>query len=200
MIDAYDPLNYDNLARSVVAALLEKEPEPLPPIKLFGGAGVYAIYYTGDFKAYTLISKPKYKTPIYVGKAIPAGGRKGQTGVTPSSGNELLKRLQEHAKSIEQVSNLHSGEFACRYLVVLPVWVSLAEQFLINHYRPIWNLVLDGFGNHPPGAGRKDMRRPRWDIVHPGRPWANKLVPEEKIEDLLVELGNFLTGKIDGKD
>lgn len=197
MEDVYDPLDYNNLAKSVVTALLEKATEPLPPVKIFTGAGVYAIYYTGDFKYYASISKPKYQIPIYVGKAIPAGGRKGQTDITPSTGNELYKRLKEHAQSIDLTKNLRLADFACRYLVVLPVWVSLAEQFLINHYRPIWNLVLDGFGNHPPGAGRKDMRRPRWDIVHPGRLWAGKLALEEDLEDLLIEVENFLKRKTD---
>jgi len=195
MEDAYDPLDYSNLAKSVVTALLEKPPEPLPPDKLFPGAGVYAVYYTGDFRAYARIARAEHQIPIYVGKAIPAGGRKGQTGVTPSPGNELFKRLKEHAQSIEQTENLRLDDFTCRYLVVLPVWVGLAEQFLINHYRPVWNLVLDGFGNHPPGAGRKDMRRPRWDIVHPGRPWAKRLVAEEKSADLLAELETFLKPK-----
>ena len=48
----YDPLDYDNLAKSVVTALLEKNPEPLPPEEEFGGAGVYAIYYMGGFPPY----------------------------------------------------------------------------------------------------------------------------------------------------
>ena len=195
MEGAYDPLDYENLARSVVTALLAREPEPLPPANAVTGAGVYAIYYQGRFKAYEKISKSTYQSPIYVGKAIPAGGRKGQPGVTPATGNELYKRLKEHAQSIKQTENLSLGDFTCRYLVVLPVWVSLAEQFLINHYHPIWNLVLDGFGNHDPGAGRKDMRRPHWDIVHPGRPWAGKLTAEEKLEDLLAEVKSFLEVK-----
>jgi len=195
MEDAYDPLDYSNLAKSVVTALLEKAPAPLAALSPFPGAGVYAIYYSGDFEAYTRIVRQKYQIPIYVGKAIPAGGRKGQTGVTSSPGSELYKRLKEHAQSIEQTENLLLDDFTCRYLVVLPVWVSLAEQFLINHYRPVWNLVLDGFGNHPPGAGRKDMRRPRWDIVHPGRAWAKKLVAEETLTDLLAELETFLKQK-----
>jgi len=44
MSDAYDPLDYENLARSVVSALLENEPQVLPPPEPFTGAGVYAIY------------------------------------------------------------------------------------------------------------------------------------------------------------
>ena len=175
----------------MVTTLLEKTPEPLPPEKVFVGAGVYAIYYKGDFAPYSKIVSPRYKVPIYVGKAVPTGGRKGQASTTPSSSNELFKRLKEHAKSVEQAENLKLQDFSCRHLVVLPVWVSIAEQFLINHYRPIWNIVLEGFGNHDPGKGRKDMRRPRWDIVHPGRAWAKKLEAEESREQLLEKLKEF---------
>ena len=52
MTEAYDPLSYDNLARSVVGALLEKDEGPLPPAEQFEGAGVYASYYHGEFLAY----------------------------------------------------------------------------------------------------------------------------------------------------
>ena len=187
----YDPLDYENLARSVVTALLEKSPGPIPPKEDFIGAGVYAIYYTGNFKPYQRITKPLYQTPIYVGQAIPPGARKGKSEEALASGQDLCRRLKEHAKSIEQAENLEPEDFACRFLVVMPVWISLAEQFLINHYRPIWNLVLEGFGNHPPGAGRTTMRRPQWDIVHPGRPWANRLAAKETSEHVLAKLDEF---------
>jgi len=191
----YDPLHYDNLAKSVVTALLESNLQPLPPEGEFGGAGVYAIYYRGGFPPYKPIIQPQLETPIYVGKAIPPGARKGQSAEASTSGEDLLKRLKEHAKSIEQAENLELKDFACRYLVVVPVWISLAEQFLINHYRPIWNLVLEGFGNHPPGAGRSTMRRPQWDIVHPGRPWAKRLAAQETREQVLVKLKEFFERK-----
>jgi len=66
---------------------------------------------------------------------------------------------------------------------------ALAERFLIEHYRPVWNTVVDGFGNHAPGRGRASMKRPRWDILHPGRPWAQKWKPAETAEQIIAELG-----------
>jgi len=36
---------------------------------------------------------------------------------------------------------------------------------------------MDGFGNHDPGKGRHQGKRPSWDTLHPGRPWAEKLQP-----------------------
>jgi hypothetical protein len=68
------------------------------------------------------------------------------------------------------------------------VWTPLAERFLIEHYHPIWNTVVDGFGNHDPGKGRHAMKRPRWDILHPGRPWAALLPPAETVEEILADL------------
>jgi hypothetical protein len=186
MPEAYDPLHYQNLARSVVTALFENEVGPLPPAAPFTGSGVYAIYYTGTLPYYSHISSPDCRTPIYVGKAVPAGARKGSDASDLSAGSELCRRLQEHAKSIEQTRNLVLDEFKCRYLVVVPVWITLAERFLIDHFRPIWNTVVDGFGNHPPGAGRGTMRRPRWDILHPGRPWAEKLTAAETPQQVIA--------------
>ena len=40
---------------------------------------------------------------------------------------------------------------------------------------PVWNLCLDGFGNHDPGAGRRQGEASWWDTLHPGRRWASQL-------------------------
>ena len=191
MNEVYDPLDYNNLARSVVHALLETTPTELPPAKAFVGSGVYALYYRGELPFYSRVAHcelgaPVY--PIYVGKAVPHGGRKGSTKKSPAAGKELYGRLREHAKSIQQVNNLSLSEFQCRYLVVVPVWINPAERFLLEHFQPIWNTIVDGFGNHAPGKGRRNMRRPRWDIVHPGRSWATKLKAEENVEQIVKRL------------
>ena len=183
MTEAYDPLDYQNLAYSIVRALLETEPATLPPTKNFIGSGVYALYYTGPLKFYHRISSTKLRAPIYVGKAVQKGARKGN--YENRTGTELYGRLRQHANSIRESRNLDPEEFQCRYLVIVPVWITLAERFLIDHFRPAWNIVIEGFGNHPPGRGRSNMRRPRWDIVHPGRPWAERLRAEETVEGII---------------
>ena len=185
MTGPYDPLDYGNLARSIVQALLEREPAGLPPAESFAGSGVYALYYTGALEFYAPISSADLHTPIYVGKADRRGGRKGSGAGESSAGTELFNRLQKHASSIDEAENLGLTDFRCRYLTVVPVWITLAERFLIDHFTPAWNTVIDGFGNHDPGSGRRNSRRPRWDIVHPGRSWAKKLVAQEKIEDII---------------
>ena len=187
MNEPYDPLSYDNLARSVVSALMEREPEALPPSVSFKGPGVYAIYYLGSFPPYREIASHACDCPIYVGKAIPLGARKGLSDVH-IVGNDLFRRLREHTKSLEAAENLLVNDFRCRHLVVVPVWISLAERFLISHFHPIWNTIIDGFGNHDPGKGRRDMRRPRWDILHPGRPWAARLEAAETSDAIIADL------------
>ncbi|MDR2213154.1 MAG: Eco29kI family restriction endonuclease, partial [Pseudomonadales bacterium] len=117
----------------------------------------------------------QYKWPIYVGKAVPPGARKGGFGLGENPGQALYNRLAEHAKSIEQAQNLELSDFFCRFLVVEDIWIPLAESLLIEMYKPLWNRKIDGFGNHDPGSGRHNQRRSNWDILHPGRPWAEKL-------------------------
>ena len=166
---AYNPLSVDELGCNMARALMEYPADVLPPSKAFDGAGVYTLHYTGAFPSYAGLG---LNVPIYVGKADPPGRRQGRT---PASTTVLHSRLQEHAGSIESASNLDLPDFRCRWLVLDPGWVGLTEQVLIAQYQPLWNVVVDGFGNHDPGAGRRNQRRSRWDTLHPGRDWASSL-------------------------
>jgi len=192
---AYNPLDKRNLGVSVADALLAKALGPLPPEEPFIGAGVYAIYYKGGFPAYRTISlksKPQRETPIYVGKAVPAGARKGGFGLDVAPGTVLYNRLAEHADSIRHVKSLDVEDFLCRYLVVDDIWIPLGESLLIQTFSPIWNHVIDGFGNHDPGKGRHQGQMPSWDVLHPGRSWAVKLQPNKRSPDeLLAAVSEF---------
>lgn len=193
----YNPLDKRNLGSSVVDALLQESPEPIAELGEFQGAGIYAIYYIGDLELYSELSKRNrseiYAWPIYVGKAIPEGTRKGATTAGEYKGKALSKRLNEHTKSLEQATNLTSSDFQCRYLKVDDIWIPLAESVLIEKLMPPWNCVLDGFGNHTPGKGRFNQQRSFWDVVHPGRNWAEKCAPNAKSqEDILIELNSFI--------
>jgi hypothetical protein len=53
----YNPLDKKNLGASVAEALLGRKPHPLGGLPSFHGAGIYAIYYKGDFRAYQKISE-----------------------------------------------------------------------------------------------------------------------------------------------
>ena len=193
----YNPLDKTNLGISVADALLAKPLGKLPPEEPFIGAGVYAIYYSGSFPAYKSISlktKRERETPLYVGKAIPAGARKGAFGLDVKAGTVLYGRLAEHAESIRQAKNLDLADFSCRYLVVDDIWIPLGESLLIQMFSPVWNRMIDGFGNHDPGKGRHQGQTPQWDVVHPGRSWASKLQKNKKSEpELLASIAKFFS-------
>ena len=174
----FNPLDKKNLGDSVAEALLNTIIHPLPP-EPFIGAGIYAIYYIGSFEPYKLIAESnidgKFLKPIYVGKAVPAGARKGGFGLGAEPGMVLQRRLAEHAESVKQATNLCIDDFRCRFLTVDDIWIPLAESVLIEMFSPVWNKLIDGFGNHDPGAGRVNQQKSQCDTLHPGRPWANKL-------------------------
>jgi len=189
----YNPLEKENLGKSVAESLLNSSPIPLGKLKTFSGAGIYAIYDTGDFPTSFPLTKlnaspQELKAPIYVGKAIPTGGRKGVIDPEISAkGQKLYKRLDEHRKSIDDATNLKIEDFWFRNLVVDDVWIPLGESLIIQHYHPLWNLVVDGFGNHNPGSGRFAGKRSSWDTIHPGRSWAEQCAPSKLTEDEILE-------------
>lgn len=189
----YNPLDRVELGKSVERSLLAR-----PLVKLegflerravkFHGAGLYALYYTGAVDCYADIAPPRRQpgeVPIYVGRARPPGARQGALGLESTTGDPVLfDRLREHARSIQTVENyadetgepdLALSDFLCRNLVADDIWVPLGEALLIGHYRPVWNVLVDGFGNHPPGGGRTRQARSLWDTLHPGRKWASSL-------------------------
>lgn len=190
VIKPFNPLDKRNLGESVADALLGTAPSPLPPEPFFG-AGVYALYYTGSFSAYNRIKKlnihGRFNCPIYVGKAVPAGSRKGGVGLDVEHSQALYGRLSEHAESIKAVQNLDVADFNCRFLVVDDIWIPLAESMLIERFKPVWNRLLEGFGNHDPGKGRYNGMMPGWDCVHPGRAWAYKMQPCANAASELIE-------------
>ncbi|KWF26575.1 restriction endonuclease [Burkholderia cenocepacia] len=186
----FNPLDKRNLGASVAEALLTKEIHPLEDLSAFEGAGIYAIYYTGEFPAYGQIKKlnegGKYLLPIYVGKAVPAGARMGAS-LEATAGKVLHKRLREHAESIKAARNLDIKDFYCRFLVVDDIWIPLGESLIIARFTPVWNSLIDGFGNHNPGKGRHAGMRPRWDVLHPGRDWAMKLAERPETQEQIAQ-------------
>ena len=150
----------------------------LPPPENFIGAGVYALYFIGKSKYYKHLydaNRLNFVQPIYVGKAVPRGWRQARL---QDSANELYARLSDHCKSINQASNLKIEDFRCRFMILEDAATDLigtVEASLIRQYTPIWNSCIDGFGNHDPGNGRYDQAKSDWDILHPGRSWADRL-------------------------
>lgn len=195
--EIYNPLDKRRLGESVAKALLARPVSVLPPSEPFVGAGIYALYYTGAFPSYRKIVEKnagdKWAGPIYVGKAVPAGARKGGYGLGESPGEVLYRRLREHSESIDQAENLSLSDFKCRHLIVDDIWIPLGESLLISMFSPLWNQILDGFGNHDPGAGRYNQQQSSWDVIHPGRPWARRLKPYSRsTEEILKTIAKFL--------
>ena len=196
----FNPLDKRNLGESVAGALLKQPVGPLPPAKKFLGAGIYAIYYTGGFRAYRRIAeqnrKNKFESPIYVGKAVPPGARKGGFGLSTAPGPALFKRLNEHKNSITAAANLRTEDFFCRYLVSDDIWIPLGESLLIESFQPLWNVLIEGFGIHTPGKGRKKQVRSKWDTLHPGRVLASDLPPNPRTSAQLEGMiADFFEGR-----
>jgi Eco29kI restriction endonuclease len=204
----FNPLDKVHLAESIQQALLKTPVCPLPnPASRrgkdieskFAGAGVYAIYYSGNYLPYAAIAAANAERqcrPIYVGKAVPKGGRRGGVALDAAAGTVLYDRLQKHAKSIRDGEEINLADFSCQYLVVDDIWIPLGESLMIRTFQTIWNLVVPGFGNNDPGGRRATQRRSYWDVVHPGRSWADKLAPNPKSKEAILEnLAAFLAGK-----
>lgn len=196
MAEQYNPLDKINLGKSVAEALLDRQLDSLGGLQPFQGAGIYVIYYMGLEPPYHAMgnrNRNRADWPIYIGKAIPSGSRRGAAVSSEITGRVLFNRLRDHADSIIAARNLEIDDFKCRYLIVDDIWIPLGESLLIAKFKPVWNHVLDGFGNHDPGAGRYNGLRPLWDVLHPGRIWADRCQQRrETPEDLAQRVSDFL--------
>jgi len=169
----YDPLDLRTLAESMMRVVLEQPIHTLTSLESFAGSGIYVLYYTGDFKAYKPIvdkNRDQWEGPIYVGEATRKGGRKGGVLAEGPPGKAIFDRLRNHEESIRQVSNLDVEDFWCRYLALKDFFIPLCESLLIDKYEPIWNKLIDGFGNKVLGGRRQPLQqKSMWDVLHPGR-------------------------------
>lgn len=152
--------------------------DSMPPTERFNGGGVYALYYQGEFELYKNLTLHKIietSRPIYVGKAVPSGWRTAR--VSSSQGQQLYGRIREHYRNLAAAENLEPEDFKCRYMVLdddESGIIGPVEAALIRKYEPLWNTVIDGFGNHTPGVGRFEQAKSGWDVLHPGRKWAER--------------------------
>jgi len=180
MTNSFDPARhvfhspkFQSVVDDAIKFFARTPEHPLPPPAQFIGSGVYGLYYAGDYELYAKISVLNQSAcvqPIYVGKAVPPGWRTAR--VIDSQTPDLHQRLNQHARSIQQGANLQIDHFKCRFMILSGVEGDLVvpiEAELIRRYRPLWNSVVDGFGNHDPGSGRYNQARSEWDILHPGR-------------------------------
>src|SRR5260221_7132070 len=186
--EPYNPLDKTNLGISVRDALLKQQPVCLRELLARGsefrhlkffGAGIYAIYYVGEFPLYQPIARDntggKFESPIYVGKAVPKGSRRGGIINSEKQSDALFNRLRIHADGISSATNLKVEDFHFRCLVLDDIWIPLGETYMIEGFHPIWNYIVTGFGIKTPGERRKGQFASLWDTLHPGRGFVTKL-------------------------
>ena len=165
----FDPLAVENVGVTLAVELLEQPLTEMPPKTPFGGAGVYALYYSGNHSAYLDLCKldaGRFKYPVYIGKAA---GESAKQGFNPNGSGErkLYGRIVEHSRSIDAVENLDLANFRCRYLVLNDAYIALAESVMIRMFRPPWNGM--SFGSKVVGKFRMTGKPGLWDSLHPGR-------------------------------
>jgi hypothetical protein len=187
----FDPLDRAELIRSVGWALRSSPCEQLPPER-FEGAGIYAIYYQGDFDPYRPVALAGCDWPIYVGSAMPAAEQWGLAGLDTAPGTKLYDRLSRDHNSVKAATNLNEDDFQCRYLIIDDIWIPEAERLLLDHYKPLWNGVVDGFGGPGGITGRAGEQKSGWDTLHPGRPVAKGRASRVSADEIRARIAEHL--------
>jgi hypothetical protein len=172
---------------------------PLTFSERFHGVGVYGIYCqakSGIYHPFSRLNQANYQYPIDIGKAVPKGWRQARQNIASSTKQyELHHRLREHYRSITMAQNLDVSDYFFRFILLEGQerdLISTIEAALIRQYTPLWNTVIDGFGNHDPGRGRYAQAKSDWDVCHPGRVWADRCqgIPHSQ-NDLHRKISDF---------
>lgn len=144
--------------------------------------GVYFLFYTGSNELYREIVAMNVDgliKPIYVGKAVAAGSRSGNSAKITGG---LFHRLNLHRTSLEEAAGLDVADFQVRVIAMEgAAAVQWAEQTFITRLQPAWNVAIAGFGIKVPGAGRNEQKISVWDTLHPGRSLAKDLTKERDL-------------------
>lgn len=200
-IKVFNPLDKEHLGESLLTAILSEDRQPLSELTKFKGAGVYAIYYKGNFPLYKPLvdsfNNEKYPWPIYVGRTEPNGSRTGNFDEESLSSYKLYSRLKNHYTSINDADNLNVADFLYSYLIVDDIWIPLGESVLIRRTRPLWNRIVSGFGNHKPGKNRETQKRSLWDTLHPGRDWAKSLIEDKSLSEIETLVRDYFKEKLE---
>ncbi|MFF5895522.1 Eco29kI family restriction endonuclease [Streptomyces argenteolus] len=152
-------------------ALESAPPVPLASFPAAPVEGLYALYYVGSHSLYRPVSSSACAVPIYVGKSLSSG--KSRSGMVVRG--SMNRRLRTHLRSLKDVHDLDAQDFLVRYLPVDEIWTIGPERLMIGDHRPVWNVVVEGFGVHMQGSVRAPTTpRTFWDELHPGRPQSER--------------------------
>lgn len=192
--------DFDEIIKDTIRFLNGTPVHPIPVPERFHGTGIYAIYCiakSGLYSKFNLVNRTSFRIPIYVGKSVPKGWRQARQSSLDIRSYELHNRIREHSRSIELGESLDISDFFCRFMILEGKesdLIGTVEAALIRKYQPIWNTLLDGFGNHDPGKGRYEQAKSDWDVCHPGRSWAEKCQgTHTSKEELVQSIEHFLT-------
>jgi len=196
----YSSPGFDEIIKDTIRFFNGTPVYPLPISERFHGTGIYALYciaQSGIYAKFYQINRTEFAIPIYVGKAVPKGWRQGRIlSSMDSKIYELNNRITEHSRSISLGDGLKIEDFFCRFMILEGKesdLIGTVEAALIRKYQPIWNTLIDGFGNHDPGKGRYKQAKSDWDVCHPGRTWAERCqgTPANQ-ETLFQDIERFL--------
>lgn len=168
-MSAFNPLDTNALTKVFVNEMTSRLAVVLSEVDpaTVEGPGLYALYYSGDFRSYEPVAEAGTGWPIYLGSALPSGSRTGRIRKVRKS--PILDRLERHARSVASANNLEEGHFRARWFEVDEPFIILGEILLLRFYRPLWNSTVAGFGAKVVGEPRIGGRRSNWDTLHPGR-------------------------------
>jgi hypothetical protein len=107
----------------------------------------------------------------------------------------MVQTVEKWATEHPEPSNhpLHIADFQYRRLVVATNAQLVAEQCLINFFKPLWNndtKICWGISKHGDLAGTRANKRAPWDVLHPGRLWAmdDRLVDSKAPDEILADI------------
>lgn len=189
----FDPSRPSVIGRFAALALIAQNRQSFTDMTPFFGSGIYAIYYTGDLPVYSKITGTE--TPVYVGKADP---ERGDAETPKQQGTRLIRRLGDHRKNIGNAFDV--ADFQYRALVVQSGWQNAAEAYLINLFKPAWNLVLSGLGKHGDAPTTRGNTQSTWDTLHPGRAEATARTERQSVNELEARLAQHFVDNPPFKD
>ena len=192
-----------NLEPDLVRFYLQQPDFALQDLRAHAGelsryVGIYFLFYTGESELYRDIvdmNADGLIKPIYVGKAVAAGSRSGNSAKVTAG---LYHRLNIHYTSIDEAAGLEVADFRVRVIAMEgAAAVQWAEQTFITRLQPAWNVAIAGFGIKIPGAGRNEQKISVWDTLHPGRSLAKDLTRQRDLERETESALRKMQGKLD---
>jgi len=138
-------------------------------------------YHTSNNVVYRLLNAADYGVPQKRERVFIIGFRNDIDG-------KWSFPEQTHSEAALHYSKFISGDYWKRHSIKYTVEKEAMDISL-------WNIVLDGFGNHEPGSGRYNQQRSAWDIIHPGRQWAEKLQEGKAKDDIVRFIDDFFNAQ-----